>query len=109
MADGQIEFEAQGKRWTLELTNRSELEIRKQSGRSMFQIMSSLDGMEDYLAIFAAGLRTHQKEITDDQAVDLVGPKRIRELVTQLLSATYGGNEENPPQPSEEVVTGSAS
>lgn len=108
--EGQVSFEAAGKTWTLEITNRAERALEKRLKRPMGKIVGAIaeGSSEDLFAFFFEGLRKHHPDITDDAALDLVRPGKLRSLVTELLRATYPSGDKDPPKPSQEGETGSA-
>lgn len=111
--EGQVSFEASGKTWTLEITNRTERALQKRLGRPMGKIVAALGegSFEDLFAFFFEGLRKHHPDVTEDVALDLVNPKRLRTLVTELLGATYPSpddDKKNPPVPGQGGETGPA-
>lgn len=107
--EGQVSFEAAGKTWTLEITNRTERALEKRLKRPMGKIVAGLaeGSSEDLCAFFHESLKKHHADVTEDFAIDLVRPGKLRSLVTELLAATYPA-EENPPKPGQEAATGSA-
>ncbi len=111
--EGQVSFEASGKTWTLEITNRTERALQKRLKRPMGKIVGGLrDGdVDDLLAIFCESLKKHHPDLTDEQAIDLVRPKELRQLVGDILQTTYPttDDDENPPQPGQDDGAGSAS
>ncbi len=109
--EGQVSFEAGGKTWTMEITNRTERALQKRLKRPMGQVVSGLAAgdIEDLLAVFVESLKKHHADLNEEEAIDMVKPGRLRELVTELLGATYPSKEEeNPPKPDQTTATGSA-
>lgn len=108
--EGQVTFEAAGKTWTLEITNRTERALEKRLKRPIGKIVGALgDGSaEDLFALFFEGLRKHHPDVTEDAALDLVRPRKLRGIVSELLAATYQ-SDDNPPMPVQAAETGSAS
>lgn len=104
-----MSFDAAGKTWTLEITNRTERALQTKLKAPMGDIISRLRNgdAEDLLAIFTEALKKHHPDVTADDAIDLVRPKQLRNIVGELLRVTYGGDED-PPQPGQEDATGSA-
>jgi len=111
--EGQVGFQADGKEWTLEITNRTERSIQVKLKCSMGEVMKRLgDGDVTILqAVFHEALKKHHPTITEFEAIDLVSPRQIRKLVGDILATTYPTAEEkqNPPQPDQAGETGSAS
>lgn len=110
--EGQVSFEAGGKTWMLEITNRTERAMQKRFQRPMGKIVAALGegDVEDLLAFFLEGLRKHHPDVTEEAAIDLVRPGQLRKLVTELLAATYpAAADDNPPKPGQDGETGSAS
>lgn len=111
--EGQVGFQADGKEWTLEITNRTERAIQERLKCPMGEVMKRLgDGDVTVLqAVFHEALKKHHPAIKLDEVIDLVSPRQIRRLVSEILATTYPLPEEkkNPPQPGQEGETGSAS
>lgn len=109
--EGQVTFEADGKTWTLEINNRAERSLQKKLGRPMTKIVNGLgEGDAECLqGIFVSALQKHHPDLTEDRALDLVRPKRLRDLVGAVLKATYGADDEDPKEPAQVGETGSAS
>lgn len=109
--EGQVQFETGGKRWTLEITNRTERALQSKLKRPMAKVIGDLQsGDADVMvAVFLEGLQKHHPGTTEDTAIDLVRPRELRRLVTELLHVTYVGDDDpDPPKPVQAPETGPA-
>ena len=104
--EGQVGFEADGKTWTLEITNRTERAIQSRLKCAMGEVMRKLaDGdVVTLQAVFHESLKKHHPDVKEDQAIDLVRPRELRRLVSAVLATTYPDPDEkkNPPQPDQD-------
>lgn len=110
--EGQVSFDAAGKKWTLELTNRAERALQKKLKRPIRKILTDLEAgdVDDILALFVEGLQKHQPGTTEEAAIDLVRPRELRQLVTDMITATYVGEDDSadPSKPDQTPETGPA-
>lgn len=105
--EGQVELDAGGKRYVMEITNRTERAIQKRLGKTMPQVIQELGAgdAEVLFVVFFESLKKHQPDIKEPEVEELVKPKRLRQLMGELLEATYPTD---PPKPDQEGETGSA-
>lgn len=103
--EGQVEFDAGDKRYVMEITNRTERAIQKRTGKNLTDTVSDLGkgDAEALFAVFYESLKKHQPDVKEADAEELVKPRAMRKLVSELLEVTYPV----PPQPGQDE-TGSA-
>jgi hypothetical protein len=108
--EGQVEFQAGGETYTLELTTRAERALQKKMKRPMGKLIEALSegDVDALIAIFHAAFEKHHPKVTEDEAMDLVRPMQLRDLVSELLKVTYPADDVDPPKPDQTVETGSA-
>jgi hypothetical protein len=116
--EGEVVLEAGDRRYTLRINNRTvailERELGKLEGTAFVGPSKVLDVLwnGDRISVTAtslwlwAALRHHHKEVTLDQAVDLIGAAGgLEKVLTVILEGVRlawpppGGNEENPRMP----------
>jgi ATP-dependent protease HslVU (ClpYQ) peptidase subunit len=105
--EGQVDFDAGGKTYVLEITNRTERAIQKRVGKNLSEVVGSLakGDAEALFAVFYESLKKHQPDIKEAEVEELVKPRELRKLVSDLLEVTYPV----PPEPGQEgIETGSA-
>lgn len=104
---GEIEAELDGKRYVLCLTLGALAELEAAFGAA--DLVALAERFErgrmsarDAIKIIAAGLRGGGTEIADDQVAQLASPSGAAgyvKVVSALLTATFGAQEEGPPDP----------
>lgn len=109
--EGQVAFDAGGKTYTLEITNRTERALQKRFNHPMRQVITDLGNgdIEAMLGVFVEALKKHHPDVDEETAIDLVRPGQLRDVLSDLISATYRtAEDENPQTPGQDTVTGSA-
>lgn len=112
-ASADVQFAIDGRPLTLRFSARAlaalqdywQLSNLDEVGQKLSEIESGGLSVQDAAAMFWAGLRTHHKELTVDDALDLldsIGVANFEALLGAALSGATGGGSnapENPPKP----------
>ena len=72
---GEVEFEAEGKRYTFVLGTYAQAHLQRRTGVPTFKFFGRKPeewGADDMLALFHAGLVRHHKDLTEESAADLM-------------------------------------
>ena len=104
--EGEVEFTSRGKTWKLSYTNRTLRSLEKKTGLKTRQLLSTMQEGADIdvlIQVFHAGLSKYHAEVSEDDAMDLVSPGKLVQLVSAGFQAAFGSEEEkgssdDPPQ-----------
>jgi hypothetical protein len=104
---GEIEFESDGKRYTLSLSVNALCELDQALGVEDAVTELMLAGkmkVPHYRTLFFLAIKHHHPELTDEkQAADLVGLRQMIDLLGQATKAAFpsvdADAKENPPKP----------